>query len=84
MQVDPAIALSIYLRANVPAKVVHCLVETQQYDKILVYAQKVSHVYVCICVCVCVCVCMTRSLCTPRRSVMYMYVCICVCVCVLF
>jgi hypothetical protein len=26
--------------------------ETQQYDKILVYAQKVSHVYVCIYVCV--------------------------------
>ena len=42
-QVDPQMALSVYLRANVPAKVIHCFVETQQYDKILLYANKVGY-----------------------------------------
>jgi len=42
-QVNPQLALSIYLRANVPAKVVQSFVEIGAFDKILVYAQKVSY-----------------------------------------
>jgi clathrin heavy chain len=42
-QVDSNLALSIYLRGNVPAKVIHCFVETQQFDKILLYANKVGY-----------------------------------------
>jgi len=42
-QVNPQLALSIYLRANVPAKVVASFVEIGSFDKILVYAQKVGY-----------------------------------------
>jgi len=42
-QVDGQLALSIYLRGNVPAKVIQCFVETQQFDKILLYANKVGY-----------------------------------------
>ena len=42
-QVDSNLALQIYLRGNVPAKVIHCFVETQQFDKILLYANKVGY-----------------------------------------
>lgn len=36
-------ALSIYLRANVPAKVVQCFAETGQFQKIVLYAKKVNY-----------------------------------------
>lgn len=42
-QVDPTLALSIYLRANVPAKVIQSFAETGQFQKIVVYAKKVSY-----------------------------------------
>ncbi|KAK9449233.1 uncharacterized protein V1518DRAFT_417454 [Limtongia smithiae] len=40
---DPTLALSVYLRANVPAKVVACFAETGQFEKILAYCTKVSY-----------------------------------------
>ncbi|TIC24772.1 clathrin heavy chain [Wallemia mellicola] len=40
---DMTLALSIYLRANVPNKVVACFAETGQFNKIIVYAQKVNY-----------------------------------------
>lgn len=40
---DPALALAIYLRANVNIKVVSCLAELGQFDKILPYCQKVNY-----------------------------------------
>lgn len=40
--IDTTLALSIYLRASVPMKVILCFVETGQYDKIILYAQKVN------------------------------------------
>ena len=36
-------ALSVYLRANVPQKVIMCFAETAQYDKIVIYCQKVNY-----------------------------------------
>ena len=36
------LALSVYLRANVPNKVVACFAETGQFSKIIVYAQRVG------------------------------------------
>jgi len=42
-QVDANLALSIYLRANVPHKVINAFLTTGAYDKILLYAQKVGH-----------------------------------------
>ncbi|KAI8900004.1 hypothetical protein BC833DRAFT_583645 [Globomyces pollinis-pini] len=42
-QVDQTLALSVYLRANCPAKVVTCFAETGQYNKIILYAQKVGY-----------------------------------------
>ncbi|ORZ32352.1 clathrin D6 coat with Auxilin J-domain [Catenaria anguillulae PL171] len=42
-QFDVQLALSIYLRANVPHKVIQCFAETGQFDKIVVYAEKVGH-----------------------------------------
>ncbi|KNE65463.1 hypothetical protein AMAG_11086 [Allomyces macrogynus ATCC 38327] len=42
-QYDVTLALSIYLRANVPHKVIQCFAETGQFDKIVLYAQKVGH-----------------------------------------
>ncbi|OSX64178.1 hypothetical protein POSPLADRAFT_1065482 [Postia placenta MAD-698-R-SB12] len=40
---DMTLALSVYLRANVPSKVIACFAETGQTDKILLYAKKVSY-----------------------------------------
>ncbi|EDV20188.1 uncharacterized protein TRIADDRAFT_51044 [Trichoplax adhaerens] len=42
-QVDPTMALSVYLRANVPHKVVQCFAETGQYQKIVLYSKKVNY-----------------------------------------
>lgn len=39
--VDPTLALSVYLRANVPNKVIQCFAETGQFQKIVLYAKKV-------------------------------------------
>ncbi|XP_040566519.1 LOW QUALITY PROTEIN: clathrin heavy chain 1 [Lepeophtheirus salmonis] len=40
---DPTLALSVYLRANVPNKVTMCFAETGQYQKIVLYAKKVGY-----------------------------------------
>ncbi|KAL1731173.1 hypothetical protein EV714DRAFT_249463 [Schizophyllum commune] len=40
---DMTLALSVYLRANVPNKVIACFVETGQIDKIVLYAKKVGY-----------------------------------------
>ncbi|KZT09895.1 clathrin heavy chain 1 [Laetiporus sulphureus 93-53] len=40
---DMTLALSVYLRANVPNKVVACFAETGQTDKIVLYAKKVGY-----------------------------------------
>jgi len=40
--IDSTLALSVYLRAVVPMKVVQCFVETGQYQKIILYAKKVN------------------------------------------
>lgn len=42
-QVDPTLALSVYLRANVPNKVIQCFAETGQFQKIVLYAKKVGY-----------------------------------------
>lgn len=42
-QHDPTLALSVYLRANVPAKVVTCFAEIGEYSKIVLYAKKVGY-----------------------------------------
>ncbi|XP_018326651.1 clathrin heavy chain [Agrilus planipennis] len=42
-QADPTLALSVYLRANVPAKVIQSFAETGQFQKIVIYAKKVSY-----------------------------------------
>ncbi|XP_045469478.1 clathrin heavy chain [Harmonia axyridis] len=42
-QVDPTLALSVYLRANVPEKVIQSFAETGQFQKIVIYAKKVSY-----------------------------------------
>lgn len=49
-QYDQTLALSVYLRANTPAKVsfispkvISCFAETGQYSKIILYAQKVGY-----------------------------------------
>ena len=42
-QHDMNLALSVYLRANVPNKVVACFAETGQYNKIVLYAKKVGY-----------------------------------------
>ncbi|MEQ2201678.1 hypothetical protein XENOCAPTIV_016286, partial [Xenoophorus captivus] len=39
---DPTLALSVYLRANVPNKVIQCFAETGQFQKIVLYAKKVA------------------------------------------
>ncbi|XP_014052792.2 clathrin heavy chain 1 isoform X6 [Salmo salar] len=41
--VDPTLALSVYLRANVPNKVIQCFAETGQFPKIVLYAKKVGY-----------------------------------------
>ncbi|KAF8920783.1 clathrin heavy chain 1 [Mucidula mucida] len=40
---DMTLALSVYLRANVPNKVIACFAETGQTDKIILYAKKVGY-----------------------------------------
>eukprot|EP00163_Fabomonas_tropica_P025672 TRINITY_DN4486_c0_g1_i1.p1 TRINITY_DN4486_c0_g1~~TRINITY_DN4486_c0_g1_i1.p1 ORF type:complete len:1704 (-),score=653.64 TRINITY_DN4486_c0_g1_i1:69-5180(-) len=40
---DPTLALSVYLRANVPNKVIACFAESGKYDNIIVYAKKVGY-----------------------------------------
>lgn len=40
---DPALALAVYIRANVSIKVVSCLAELGQFDKIMPYCQKVGY-----------------------------------------
>lgn len=40
---DMTLALSVYLRANVPNKVIACFAETGQTDKILLYSKKVGY-----------------------------------------
>lgn len=42
-QHDLTLALSVYLRANVPNKVIQCFAETGQYSKIILYAKKVNY-----------------------------------------
>ncbi|KAJ3329008.1 hypothetical protein HDU76_008837 [Blyttiomyces sp. JEL0837] len=42
-QYDLTLALSVYLRANVPNKVIACFSETGQYNKIILYAKKVGY-----------------------------------------
>ncbi|KAI9493853.1 hypothetical protein BDB00DRAFT_762730 [Zychaea mexicana] len=42
-QYDSKLALSVYLRANVPHKVVVCFAENRQYDKIVAYAKTVGY-----------------------------------------
>ncbi|CAH1394339.1 unnamed protein product [Nezara viridula] len=42
-QTDPTLALSVYLRANVPNKVIQCFAETGQFQKIVLYAKKVGY-----------------------------------------
>lgn len=37
------LALSVYLRANTPNKVVACFAELGQYDKIVLYSKKVNY-----------------------------------------
>lgn len=44
---DPTLALSVYLRANVPNKVIQCFAETGQFQKIVLYAKKVTSRKVC-------------------------------------
>ncbi|CAD6192939.1 unnamed protein product [Caenorhabditis auriculariae] len=39
---DPNLALSVYLRGNVPHKVVQCFAETGQFEKIIIYAKRVN------------------------------------------
>ncbi|TFK51691.1 clathrin heavy chain 1 [Heliocybe sulcata] len=40
---DMTLALSVYLRANVPNKVIACFAETGQIDKIILYSKKVNY-----------------------------------------
>lgn len=40
---DMNLALSVYLRANVPNKVVACFAELGQFDKIVLYSKKVGY-----------------------------------------
>lgn len=42
-QLDPTLALSVYLRANVPNKVIQCFAETGQFPKIVLYAKKANY-----------------------------------------
>lgn len=41
--VSPRLALSVYLRGEAPDKVIQCFAETGEFDKIVLYAQKVGH-----------------------------------------
>ena len=41
--VDVTLALSVYLRANIPQKVIQCFAELGQLNKIIIYAKKVNY-----------------------------------------
>ena len=43
VQSDVNMALSVYLRANVPEKAVNCFLQRGEYDKIAAYAAKVGY-----------------------------------------
>lgn len=40
---DSTLALSVYLRATVPSKVIQCFAETGQFQKIVLYAKKIGY-----------------------------------------
>ncbi|KAF5915644.1 hypothetical protein HPG69_015264, partial [Diceros bicornis minor] len=40
---DPTLAVSVYLWANVPSKVIQCFVETGQFQTLVLYAKKVGY-----------------------------------------
>lgn len=40
---DSTLALSVYVRAVVPAKAVQCFIETGQFQKIILYCKRVEH-----------------------------------------
>ena len=40
---DTNLALSVYLRATVPNKVIQCFAETNQFQKIILYAKKTGY-----------------------------------------
>ncbi|OQS04982.1 clathrin heavy chain [Thraustotheca clavata] len=42
-QTDTTMALSVYLRANVPEKVINCFVQRGEFDKIVAYASKTNY-----------------------------------------
>lgn len=42
-QFDTTLALAVYMRANVPNKVISCFAEIGQYNKIVLYAKKVDY-----------------------------------------
>ncbi|KAM9194420.1 LOW QUALITY PROTEIN: clathrin heavy chain 2 [Dugong dugon] len=41
---DPTLSLSGYLQANVPSKVIQCFAETGQFQKTVLYAEKVGYI----------------------------------------
>ena len=41
--VSPKYALSVYLRADAPAKVIQCFAETGEFEKIVLYSKKVNY-----------------------------------------
>jgi clathrin heavy chain len=41
--VSAKFALSVYLRADAPAKVIQCFAETGDFDKIVLYCRKVNY-----------------------------------------
>lgn len=41
--ISPKFALSVYLRAEASAKVVQCFAETGEFEKIVLYSQKVGY-----------------------------------------
>ena len=43
MQTDVNMALSVYLRANVPEKAINCFLQRGEFDKIAAYATKVGY-----------------------------------------
>mmetsp|Transcript_20888 Transcript_20888/g.27094 ORF Transcript_20888/g.27094 Transcript_20888/m.27094 type:complete len:1733 (+) Transcript_20888:121-5319(+) len=43
MQADVSMALSVYLRANVPEKAINCMLQRGEFDKIAAYATKVGY-----------------------------------------
>lgn len=66
--VDPTLALSVYLRANVPNKVIQCFAETGQFQKIVLYAKKVCDAAVICLSVVLTSLCFTWLQCLRRRT----------------